>query len=201
MPEHTELALSGSPVIDGFDCVIDAEVLVVLRNGFDQPTGPFGIDSEVLDEVEHPSRSTRSPQHRFKRYDSRFGFIVDLLPLAEVLPRSRGGTHAAVGAVGDDNESVEPEELRNRGPVVANVVLVGISHVLVWSLEFEEAERNAVDKQDDVGALLVHVADHPQLRHRQPLVLVAIAPVNKADPARLTLAVRIGGRDLHSVTK
>lgn len=53
VPEHAELrALLGPRRVERLDRVVDPQVLVVLRNCFDEPPRPFGEDDEVLGDVE-----------------------------------------------------------------------------------------------------------------------------------------------------
>ena len=62
-------------------------------------------------------------------------------------------------------------------------------------------ERDAVNEQHNVCPLLVHVTDHVELLHGQPVVVIAHRPVNETNPPRLPPAASIKGRHRHALTQ
>ena len=56
-------------------------------------------------------------------------------------------------------------------------------------LELEQHQRDAVDEQDRVGPTVVQLAGDPDLRRRQPVVLVGMAEVD--EPDRVVLVVTV----------
>ncbi len=68
------------------------------------------------------------------------------------------------------------EEVRDRVPVVAEVVVVGVLQVLVRRLQLDEDQRDAVDEPDQIGAPVVEVGVDPELGDEQEVVVLRVAP-------------------------
>ena len=129
----------------------------------DQPALRFLEHREVLDQVEQPILRTDAPDGGVQRHHAGLAFVVDPLPVEEVLPaRERAADHR-LGAVGQHDEGVEVEQLRDGRAVVGEVVVVGRAQRPMRGLELHEQQRNAVDEADQVAAALVHVAADPDL--------------------------------------
>jgi hypothetical protein len=105
----------------GLEGVVDAQVLVVLGDQLDQPARDFLKQGEVLDEVQQRAGSQGRAGHRLQRDDALLALAVDLLPLVEVLPAGGHAAQAGLAAVGQDDEGVVPEEVRDGVLVVAQV--------------------------------------------------------------------------------
>ena len=112
----------------------------------------------------------------------------DVLPLDgpprhEPLPVGGQRADAGLQAVGDDQHLVVGEQ---RG----DLLLVGLKlvegaldgGVLVGRvLEFDDAERQAVDEDDHVGPAVVLVLDDGELVDRQPVVVGGVVEVHQPD--------------------
>ncbi len=75
-----------------------------------------------------------------------------------MFPACRHAADLRLRAVGQDDEGVVPEHLRNRGLVVFQVVLVGVFDLAVALLEFDKDQGQTVDEADQVGAFFVDTA-------------------------------------------
>ena len=189
VPEDAEAALTPGPSpvrgrggrCDGGEGVVDAEVLVVLGDQLDRAPALLHEQGEVLDQVEQPRRVARAAQHGFQRDDALLPFAVDLLPVVEVLPPGRERADLAGAAVGEDDERVVREELRDGGLVVAQVVPERVLQPLVRRLQLDEDQRQAVDEPHQVGAAFVDLAGDPELRGQEEVVAVGVIPVDDAD--------------------
>lgn len=117
-----------------------------------------------------------------------------------MIPWGIRGADLGIGAVGEDDKGVEPEDLADGVPVVTQVVVVCVPHVLVRHLQLDKHEGDAVDEQHDVGPPAVHLARHPELRDREPVVRVDVVPVDEPHGDRLAAAIDLGV-DLHSVAQ
>ncbi len=193
VPKHPELRASLGPRrMQRLDGVVDTQVLVVLRHRLDEPTRPLGEGDEVLRDVKQPITVARATQRRLEANDPHLALGVDLLPLREVIPGRVRRADLGVGTVREDDEGVEPEDLADGVPVVTQVVVVGVPHVLVRHLQLDENERNAVDEQHDVGSPPIHLAGHPELRHGEPIVRLDVVPVNEANGDGRPSAIDLG---------
>ena len=162
MPEDAEPALVVLDLLQGGDRVVDAQVLVVLGDDLDQPALGVVEDGEVLDQIEEPGLLARSPNQRLQGDDALFAFAVDPLPVGEMLPARRHAADLRLAAVGQDDEGVVPEQLRDGLLVVLQVVLVGVFEPPVALLEFDEDQRQAVDEADQIAPPLVDARPTPR---------------------------------------
>ena len=137
VPEHAEPALALLQLPQRLQRIVDTEELVVLGERLHQAAGSLGVGDEVLDQVEQPVPLAGAPQRRLQRHHTLLALRVDLLPLREVTPRSERRTDEGVGAVGQDYERVEPEQMRDRVAVVPQVRVVRVADVLVRDLQLE----------------------------------------------------------------
>ena len=131
VPEDAQLALVVPCLLQRLDGVVDAEELVVLGQNLDQPTLRLHEEGEILDQIEQPFRLAGATDHRLQRDDALLPLAVDLLPVVEVLPGGGDAADLALAAVGEDQERVVPEEMRDRVLVVAQVVVEG---ALDWNV-------------------------------------------------------------------
>ena len=200
VPEHAQLALPLPDVGQGLQRVVDAQVLVVLGRQLDQPAGDFLKQAEVLHQVQQPRRVADAAQHGLQRHPARLVLAAHLLPLGEVLPAGGDAAHPALAAVGEDDQGVGPEKLRDGVLVVAQVAGEGGLQAAVGGLEFDEQQRQAVDKAHQVGAPGVHLARDPELRAEQKVVVGRVVPIHHPHHFhRLAVAFGIGHGDAHAV--
>jgi hypothetical protein len=145
------------------DGVVDAKVLMVHGEDLDEAAEGAAEEGEVLDDVQQ-SVLVAGPAHDgLQGNDPLFSLVVDPLPLVEVFPGGRRAADAALTAVGEDDERVVPEEPRDGGFVVPEVLRVRLFETLVRGLELEQDEGQSVDKPDEVGPSWVNVPRHPEL--------------------------------------
>ena len=195
VPEHPQPALTLLQLPQRLQRVVHPKELMVLGERLHQATGTLGERHEVLDQVEQPMPLARSPQRSLQRHHTLLALRVDLLPLSEVIPGSERRANQGVGPVGEHHERVEPEQVRHRVAVVAQVPVVRVAHVLVRHLQLDEDQRDAIDEQHDVGPALVHVASDPELRNRQPVVRIGTVPVDETHRNRPALPIAADGLD------
>ena len=189
VPEHPEPSLALLQLPQRLQRIVDTKELMVLGERLHQTAGSLGERDEVLDEVEQSVPLAGAPQCRLQRHHTLLALGVDLLPLGEMTPRSERRTDERVGTVGQDDERVEPEQVRDHVAVVPQVCVVRVTNVLVRDLQLDEHQRNAVDEQHHISPPPIHVARDPKLRNRQPIVRVSVVPVDEPDSDRPTLAV------------
>ena len=138
------------------DRVVHAEVLMVLRDGFDQPALVLGKEREVLDEIQQPRRLAQPAQHHLQRHPPRLVLALDPLPLGEPIPVRRQRTDPAVRAVGSDQERVVPEQRRDAvlQMLVAREVLVERllgRHAGLLELDHDQAAARSRNRSDQAG--------------------------------------------------
>src|SRR5689334_17785541 len=104
MPEDAELALVLLDFNCGSDRPVHTEELVVLSDQLRWLTLRLAEDGEVLDEIEQSRPVTHSANDRLQTDQSHLAFVVDLLPLGEVLPASRHAADLALRSVRQDDD-------------------------------------------------------------------------------------------------
>ena len=205
VPEDAELApllRRGVPqLLHPGERVVDAEVLVVAGEQLDEPTGQVLERDEVLDQVEEALLGAHAPDHRLQRDRAFLALGVDLLPLREELPARRDGPDLGLRAVGEDEESVRDEQVRDGVAVVAEVVVVGVLQVAVRRLQLDEHQRDAVDEADQVGAPVVQVGVNPELGDEEEVVVLRVLPVDDGELLRQRRPVRLADRHLDAVAQ
>ena len=144
----------------------------------DETAGPLLEDDEVFEDVEQAAGLAHAAQHGFEGDDAVLALAVDLLPVEEMLPLGGDGAGAGLAAVGEDDEAVGIEDVADSVAVVGQVVIIGVLDAGRRNLEFEQDDRQAVDKADDVGPAQVHVAADPDLLSGQKIVIVRIVPID-----------------------
>ena len=138
VPEDAEFALVVLDIADALDGLVDAEELVVF--GDDLNDVAFGGVEEgvVFDEIEESAFFTGALDDGVEGDYSRFGFVADLFPLAEVVPGCGGAADDALAAVGEEDEGIVVKELGDGGFVVLEVLFVGKFELGVVGFEFDE---------------------------------------------------------------
>ena len=101
--------------------------------------------------------------------------------------------------VGQHDEGVVVEQVRDRVLVVGQVLLVGGADVLVDVLQLDEQERQAVDEADDVGAAAVEIARTHSSRTRGSGCCSGSVEVEDPQPLLDQLALVVAKGDLHAV--
>ena len=81
-------------------------------------------------------------------------------------------------SVGEDQKSVVVKQMRNGILIVGVIVGVGILHVHRVLLQFDEQQRNPVDKADDIRTAAVQVAVDLQLLDGEEMVVIRIPEVD-----------------------
>ena len=181
------------------DRIVYTEVLVVLGHDLPDLTALFLEQREVLHQVQQPGLFAGAFQQRLQRHAARLGLAADLLPITIMFPRRRHAAQAAFDAVGDEDQAVVDEQLRDRLLVVRDVVLKRRFHTLLDGFELAHHQRQPVDERHQVRAALVHLACHPQLRHQQEVIVRRGIPVHDLDALRHQLALRRADFHLHAV--
>ena len=172
---------------------------MVASEQLDEATGQVLEGHEVLDDVEQALLGAHAPDDRLQRHRSFLTFGVDLLPLGEELPARGDGPDLGLRAVGQDQEPVRDEEVRDGVAVVAQVVVVRMLQVAVRCLQLDEHQRDAVDEADQVGTAVVQVGVNPELRDEEEVVVLGVLPVDDREPLRQRCPVRLANGDLDAV--
>lgn len=113
-----------------------------------------------------------------------------------MVPAGGEAAELALWSVGDEDEGVVVEELRDGVLVVSEVLVEGFAEVDTGFLEFDEDKRESVDKSDEVRAAGIEFAADPELGGEEEVVVVRMVPVDNADHPGL-LAALLPVRDLH----
>ena len=195
MPEDAEPAARFDDPVDCGDGAVDAEKLVVFGELLDEPALALFVGDKVLDEVEQPLGLADAADRGFEPGGRRLVLALGLFPLDEMLKGRVGRTDFGLDAVRDDDRGVVDEDLRDVVAVAADIVVEGVADVLARPLQFDQQQRDAVDKADQIGAALVKLALKPGLPRDQEIVGVRVAPIDEAGD--LGPALAFGPAQLH----
>ena len=128
---------------------------MIFRGDLGQAAFCFFVKREILDQINQLLFAAGASDQRLQRDDALFALGVDSFPVGKMFPACRHAADLGAGAVGEDDEGVVPEHLRNRVLVVFQVVLVGVLDLAVALLQFDKDERQAVDEADQIGPAFV----------------------------------------------
>ena len=145
---------------------------------------------EVADQVEEDSRREHAADQRleFARAVRRevVGGAGHGAPRHEALAVGGQRADARLQAVGDDQHGVGAEQRGDLGLVGLQLVEGAVERgVLVAGvLQFDDADGQAVEEHDDVGAAVVAVLDDGELVDGEPVVGADVVEVDRAGPCR-----------------
>ena len=176
VPEHAQFALIAFYVAHRFQGVVNAEKLVIFGQHFNHSAARLLKDSKVFGQVEQARGFAGAAYQGFQRNDTGFFLAADFLPFGEMIPSGGQAANARVDAVRQDDKSVVPEDVRDGVFVVAQIIVEGVLDAFVRGFEFDENQRQAIDKTDQIGAARIHFAAHPQLLHQKKVILCRIVP-------------------------
>ena len=130
---------------------------MIFRHQFDQSTTGVLEQHEIFDEVEKSFWFTCPSDDGFQRDNTLFTFAIDLLPLSKMLPFRCHAAYAALTAVGEQDKSVIPEEVRNRALIVSEIIGIRGFQASMGGFEFDEDERETIDEADEVSTSFIHL--------------------------------------------
>ncbi len=202
MPGHATAAITiGAGRLDRrVDGGVDGPVLVVLRDPLHQPLRLGREHDERPYEVEEARRLEDAADE-----DLQCGAVgddlaaVDRLPRCEVLPAGGEGAHRGTAAVGDDGHGVGHEDRRDVTAVGLALVPGAAQGGVLGAgvLQLQQAERDAVDEDDDIRAPVPAGLDDGELVDREPVVRSRMRPVDEPDQGGTHRPVRGPVLDRH----
>ena len=113
-----------------------------------------------------------------------------------------GGGHAAdqcIAAIGQKDDRVVPEQVRDGVFIIAEVARIGGFQVLVGGFQLDKDQRDAVDKAEQVGSALVVIAGDPKLGGEEEIIFQRVLPIDEADRLDGLGAIRVAVGDLDAV--
>ena len=186
VPDDADLAVAvraggGERAVDGLP---DGVELVIAGENLGEAAAGVAEDDEVLDEVEEAALVEHALEDGFQlgRALGREVVAGDGAPRHEPLAVSGQRADAGVEAVGNHEHRVRAEQRRNlrlvglqlvEGAVDGGVLVAGI-------LEFDHAQRQAVDEDHDVGPAVGLVLDDGVLVDGEPVVGVGVVEVDQS---------------------
>ena len=180
----------------GPDRLIHTQQLVVARHHLAHGTGFAGVEQ---DEVFHDVQQAVLGQHAVQQHLRRHAALVALVqafPLAKMLPGAGDGPVTRVVAVADNQERVVVKRVGDHVfvQVVAQVAIESGTDVFVDRLEFDEHQRQPIDKTHQVGAAVVVGRAQPgefEFAHGQEAVICRRAEINHLSLRMSQHALRI----------
>ena len=186
------------------DGVVDAQVLVVLRQHLDHAGLVLGEQREVLGDVEQAARLAQPTQHHVQRHPAWLVLALDALPLEVALPVGRQRSHPAVGAVAGDQQQVGPEQARHAVQRVLVAGEVGLKSLLGRHARFFQLHHHPgqdVDKAHQIGPAGVERTLDRELADQQKVVVGRDVPVHHPHPLDALPAVGVGHSHRHAVAQ
>lgn len=118
-----------------------------------------------------------------------------------MLPFGGDGADAGVFAIGEDDDGVVPEELRNRLFVVTQIVVVGVFGGFGDGFELDEDEGKSVDETDEIGTFGIGIAGDPHLGGEEEVVFGGVVPVDYVDDLDALAALGVQNGDFDAVAQ
>ena len=198
MPEDAQLAIAELPLLPGLHGGVHAQVLMV--PGQDLHRAPVGVivEDEVFKQIEEVLFPADAPKHGLQRHAALVRFFQSL-PFVEELILAAQGAHLGLQAVGEHQEGVVVEQVRNGVQVIGIVVGVGVLHIHIAALQLDEQQGQTVDKAHDVRPAAVEIAVNFELLHRQKVIVPRVGKVDHHGPAGVGFPVRLFHRDRDAV--
>ncbi len=128
---------------------------------------------EVLHQVQEICLLAHALEQRLHVHHARL-ILGQPLPLVEMFETAGDRTEFGIDPVGQHDQRVVMEQVRDGVLVVHKVLLVGGTDILADVLQLHEQQRQAVDKTDDVRPATVQIAAHPQLPHAEEIVVLRV---------------------------
>lgn len=195
VPEHTQLAAVDSALLEGFDGLVGPQELVVAGDDLRRGGGEMVEEDEVLEQVHEIPLRTDPAQHGGEPDRPGLISLVQSLPFVKELVGAPERADLRLEPVGEDNEGVVVEDLRDGALVVGKVVLVSAAHVLVVAFELHEHQRDSVHEADDIASPGVEGRLHDELLAREEAVHFRMFEVE--NPGSLLVRRAVGANALH----
>ena len=194
VPEDAQFAVAELPFLPGLHGGVHAQVLVVPGQDFHRAPVGVIVEDEVFKQVEEILLPADAPQHGLQRHAALIRFL-QALPLMEEFILAAQGAHLGLQAVGEHQEGVVVEQMRDGVQIIGIVVGVGVLHVHVAALQLDEQQGQAVDEAHDVRPAAVEIAVNFELLHRQKVIVPRVGKVDDHGPAGVGFPVRLLHRD------
>ena len=91
------------------------------------------------------------------------------------------------------------EKLRNRRKIIRVVVVVGVLHSDIVTLEFHKQKRDAIDKADYIGTAAINFAVNFHLLDGEKIVILRIQKINDKSPLDIRSSIRFLVRDRNAI--
>ena len=177
MPEHAQLTVVQLSGFVGFDCLVHAEILVVPGQYLCRMSSGMVKEDKVFQQIQEIFLFANAAKHGFQRHAALF-LLRQTLPFMEELILAAQRPHLGLHAVGENQKGVVIEQMRNGVQIVGVVVGIGILHIHGVLLQFDEQQRNPVDKADNIRAAAVQVAVDLQFLDGEEMVVIGIPEVD-----------------------
>ena len=177
MPEHAQLTIVQLSGFVGFDCLVHAEILVVPGQYLCRMSSGMVKEDKVFQQIQEIFLFANAAKHGFQRHAALF-LLRQTLPFMEELILAAQRTDLGFRSIGEDQESVVVEQMGNGVQIVGVVVGIGILHIHGVLLQFDEQQRNPVDKADNIRAAAVQVAVDLQFLDGEEMVVIGIPEVD-----------------------
>jgi len=190
VPEDAQLSRLRFALADLLYGFVHSQELVVSGQDLLGLAAGFIEEDEVLQEVQEVLLLADALEQGLHVHRARL-LLGQALPFVEVLPAAGDGSDLGLLPVAEHDYGVVVEEVGDGVQVVGEIALEGGLEALVDVLALYEKKRQAVDKSDDVRALVVEVALHPKLSHAEEVVVFRMVEVEEAQPLLLQLALPV----------
>ena len=198
MPEDAQFAVVELAVRVGFGRFIDAQILMVARHDFGGVAVGMVVEDEIFKKVEKVLLFADAAQHG-RQFDAAFIFFLEPFPVMEEFVSATERAHFRGQSIGENQKGVGVEQLRDGVQIVRIVVGIGVLHIHIRVFEFNEQQRNAVDKTDDVRPSAIQIAVDFHLLDRQKAIVLRILEVDDGGAFFLRAAVRMAIRHVDAV--
>ena len=199
MPEDPQLAVAQLAVGIGFDGLVHAQILMVAGKDLDEFTAGTVEKDEIFQQVEEVFLAADTAQHGLQSHAALVAFFK-AFPFVEKFVLAAQRPHPGLGAVGEDEERIEVEQLWDGIQIIGIIVGIGVFNGHRGFFQFYEEQGNAIHEAHDVRPAAVQVAVDLHFLDSQEMIVLRLVKVDDAGAFFLIPAVGKGDADRDTVT-
>ena len=198
MPENAQLAIAKFAVFVCFECLVYTKILVVAGENLDRISIGMIVKNEIRQQVKECFFFANSAKHRLECNGPRIGFL-ESFPFVEKVILAAKRADFRLYAIRKHQKGIVIEKLRNRRKVIRVVVIVGVLHGNIVTLEFHEQKRDAIYKTHNIGTAAINFAVNFHLLDGEKIVILRVRKINDKSPLNIRCSVGFLVRDRNAI--
>ena len=198
MPENAQLAIAKFAVFVCFERLVYTKILVVAGENLDRISIGMIVKNEICQQVKECFFFANPAKHRLECNGTHIGFL-EAFPFVEKIILAAKRSDFRLYAIRKHQKCVIIEKLRNRRKVIRVVVVVGVLHSDIVTLEFHKQKRDAINKADYIGTAAINFAVNFHLLDGEKIVVLRVRKINDESPLDIRSSIGFLVRDRNAI--